>query len=431
MSELSVEALVEQVLARNPALPQMIAAWQAASARYPQATSLDDPMFSPTLGPATYGSSNVDPAYRLEISQKYPFPGKLRLRGENALAEASAAGNEVEDVRLQLIEAARNAFYDYYLVDRALAVNEESLRLLREFRENALRRYRAGLAVEQDIFQADVEIGRTRDRTFLLLRNREVAIARLNTLMHLPPDLPLPPPPRPVSWESVIAILPLLPPPVSGLFAGSLGIAARFLPGPLPAVGELRSLALERRPDLQALANRINAEEASLALAYREYYPDFEPFFMYDRFMGNTPEMRDLAYMLGVKVNLPVRSERRRGAVAEAQARIAQRRAELARQTDQVNFEVQQAHAQVRESQRVVRLYEEEVLPAARNNVRAAQAYYVGGRIPFLTLLEAQRNVVNLQDRYYEAIADYFRRLAALERVAGGTFSPWPKKGLP
>src|SRR5262249_37458612 len=41
-AELSVDALVEQILARNPTVAQMTAAWQAASARYPQVTSLDD-----------------------------------------------------------------------------------------------------------------------------------------------------------------------------------------------------------------------------------------------------------------------------------------------------------------------------------------------------------------------------------------------------
>src|SRR5438093_10843198 len=34
--ELTAELLIEQVLARNPSLAEMEAAWQAASARYPQ-----------------------------------------------------------------------------------------------------------------------------------------------------------------------------------------------------------------------------------------------------------------------------------------------------------------------------------------------------------------------------------------------------------
>src|SRR5215831_4340524 len=37
--ELSVGTLVEQVLARNPSLAQMVAAWKAAQARYPQVTA--------------------------------------------------------------------------------------------------------------------------------------------------------------------------------------------------------------------------------------------------------------------------------------------------------------------------------------------------------------------------------------------------------
>src|SRR5882724_4625876 len=41
---LALETLVADVLARNPSLEQMTAAWQAASARYPQVRALDDPM---------------------------------------------------------------------------------------------------------------------------------------------------------------------------------------------------------------------------------------------------------------------------------------------------------------------------------------------------------------------------------------------------
>jgi outer membrane protein TolC len=124
-----------------------------------------------------------------------------------------------------------------------------------------------------------------------------------------------------------------------------------------------------------------------------------------------------------------VRKARRLAAVSEAESRLAQRRAELARLTDQANYEVQQAYEQVREAERVVRLYEKEILPAARNNVRAAQAAYVPGKIPLLALIEAQRNSVNLQDRYYEAVADYFRRLATLERATGGSLSLTPADG--
>jgi outer membrane protein TolC len=403
MSELSVDALIQQVLARNPTLAQMVAAWQAASARYPQVTSLDDPMLAVTLGPQTYFSNTVNPAYRVNIQQKFPFPGKLGLRGQVAQAEASAAGLDVDDMRLQLVQSAQDAFYEYYLADRSLEVNAENLRLLKRFRENAKTRYENNLVPQQDFLQADVEIGRENERRLALEEMRHIVIARINTLMHLPPDSPLPPPPNRLSVSESLA-----------------------------EAKELRATALSRRPDLQALAKRIDADQAALALANKEFYPDFTPFAMYDRFMGNNSQSQPLAMMIGVSVNLPVRRDRRFAAVEEAQARLNQRRAELERQIDQVNFQVQEAYEKVYKSEQAVRIYEKTILPAAKLNVEAAQSAYETGKIPFLSLIEAQRNIVTLRDRYYEAVADYFRRWATLERVIGGpAVPPAPFLGAP
>src|SRR5262249_19181530 len=147
------------------------------------------------LAPASIGFNEVELGGRLEISQKYPFPGKRALRGQAALAEAGAAERDVEDMRLQLIESAKNAFFDYYLVHRALGVNDEGVRLLREARNSAEARVRSSKASLQEVLQIDVEIGRQQERRINLERTRKVATARINTLLHLAPDQALPPPP--------------------------------------------------------------------------------------------------------------------------------------------------------------------------------------------------------------------------------------------
>lgn len=107
---LSLSALVEEVLKRNPSLAEMTAAWQAAAARYPQVVSLEDPMAGVTLGPGSIGSDMVEFGYRIDVSQKLPFPGKLRLKGEAATAEASAALHDIDETRLTLVESARTPF---------------------------------------------------------------------------------------------------------------------------------------------------------------------------------------------------------------------------------------------------------------------------------------------------------------------------------
>lgn len=387
---LAVGPLVDEVLRRNPTVAQMVAAYEAASQRYGQVTALDDPMFGASGAPSSLGSPDVDVAYRVELSQKIPFPGKRRLRGAMALAEASASAQDIENARIELREAATRAFYEYYLVGRALAVNRENARLLEEFRENARSRYGAGQAPQQDLTQADVELGRQGERQLGLERMRRVALARINTLMHLAPDTPLPPPPT--ELESAPAL-------------------------PEGGAAPLIELALARRPDLVSLSNRIEAEQAALALALKEYRPDVEVMGAYDAYW-QAPE-DDLRTQVGMRVNLPKRG-RRRAAVAEARAKIAEKSAEFSRRMDEVRMEVTEAYEMARESEGAIRLYTERILPAAEENVKAAQSAYVAGQIPFMTLVEAERNLIELRDRSYEATAGYFKRRAALERALAG-----------
>jgi outer membrane protein TolC len=383
---------VRAVLDRNPTLDEMRAAAAAVAARYPQVTSLDDPAVAVTSAPGSIGSPHADFANRVELSQKLLYPGKRGLKGQAAAAEAAAAGREVDDTRLSLVAAARVALADYYLAGQGTAVARENLNLLRGFRQNAEARYKTGQAQQQDMLQADVELARQEERLVALRRARAVAVARINTLAHLPPDGPLPPP------------------------ADLRGTS------PIPDVAGLRAVAAGTRPDVRAAADRLAAEEASLALALKEYSPDVDVMAAYDGFWQGE-NGRPLQWQVGARVNLPVRYARRGGAVAEARARVAQRRAELARLADRVNFEVQEAWEQVREADDVVRLYEGKVLPAAEANVKEAQAGYVAGRVPFLNLVEAQRNRVALKGRYFEAVAESVRRRAALDRTVGGATS--------
>jgi cobalt-zinc-cadmium efflux system outer membrane protein len=136
--------------------------------------------------------------------------------------------------------------------------------------------------------------------------------------------------------------------------------------------------------------------------------------------MGNG-QMRDLAPQVGIRMNLPVRTGKRNAAVAEAHAKIAQRSFELAAKIDQVKFQVQESYEQVLESERILDLYERQILPQADENVRSAQSAYVTGKAPFVSLIEAQRSFIALRDRNFEATADYFRRRATLDRLVGQT----------
>jgi outer membrane protein TolC len=385
-AELSVEQLVAEVQARNPSLQAASAAWRAAAERYPQVVSLDDPMFSYMLTP-TDGLGTMDHGgWMVQASQEVPWPGKRALRGSAAAAEADAMRGNIGDARLRLAEAARVAFADYYMAWRQTEVNQSTRDLVTQLREIAAQQYQVGQVTQQDILQAEVELAELETRSAELTRDREVARARINTLLHRAADHPLPPPPREVP-----------------------------LPEELPAVESLQQIALGSRPDLYAESARIRTEEANLALSCKEYCPDVNLIARYDGFM---PE--DMRPQVGMDVNVPLRNARRAAAVREAAQRLAQRRAEYQDRLDQVRFEVHAAFSRAVQAERVMLLYRDKTLPASERNLESAQANYTTGKLDFLRLLDAERQLNVQREKYFAAQAEYQRRLAELERAVGG-----------
>jgi cobalt-zinc-cadmium efflux system outer membrane protein len=389
--ELQIERLLGEVLARNQTLQAMRAAWLAAAQRYPQERALDDPVFTSMVAPASLnsgiaGAPGNSAGYIVGGAQTLPWFGKRTLRGETALAESRAARWDADDARLAIIEATGIAYYDYYLVRQNLALNEQNRLKLGEFHDIAARKYEANLAPQQDVLQAEVELAELARRQIELERLARIALARLNTLMHRPPAADLPPPPA------------------------QLDAPPRAL-----SSAELRATALLRRPDLAALGAKLRAEQSRLALAYKGYYPDFEVFGRYDSFWSQ-PSLRG---QVGVNMNVPLYRDKRAAAVREAQWRLSQRRAEYEQRIDDINREVQTAFERFDESQQTVGLYTHQILPAARKNVASAFAAYEAGGGDFLRLVAAQRQLIALQERYQESVADYHRRRVELERVAG------------
>ena len=386
-AHLERDALVQAVLERNPTLRAARQAWQAALERVPQATSLDDPMLSYSFGPLSIGSDEARYGQVASLSQRFPFPGTLRLRGEVARAEAEVARHGYEAAHLGLGYMAALLFADYYYVHRSIEINEEHVTLLEDFKRIATVQYAAGTAAQQDPLQAEVELAHLLHRGVVLAATRAVLVAQINALLHERPEAPLPPPP-----------------------------AALPRPGPEAAeTAELQEEAVRERPELRAAASAIEAREAAVDLRELGFRPDFELMSSYNSMWG----MGAHRWMVGVGVRLPLRRGRIRASVAEAQARLEQARSERERLEDEARSEVQQAHARLEEARHVVELHRSRLLPAARDQVQAALSGFRVGRNSFLAVIEAERNQRTTRLGLEAALADYDRAGARLDRAVG------------
>lgn len=387
LDRLHRDVLVRAVLERNPSLEAARQAWRAAAARPAQVGALEDPMLSYGIAPLSIGSSDVNFGQEIRVEQPIPFPGRRSLRRSQAEAEAEAALSDYRTALLELATTAALLFEDYRLVHRAIEINQEHLRLLRDFQEVAAARYAAGLASQQDPIQAEVEGAEILQRGVELEAERQGLMARLNALLHRRPGLSLPPP-APGTAE------------------------------PRPALSSpeaLEEAAIAARPEVAERLAELRARQVGIDLARRERKPDFG-------LMGSYSSMwmdAEHRWMAGVSVNLPVWRKRIEAAEAEATARVGEAESELDHLEIEIRASVRESLARLDEVRRRIELFNDRLLPAVRDSIQAARVAFETGQTSFLSVIEAERGLRRAQLGYEQALADLRRREVELDRAVG------------
>ena len=297
------------------------------------------------------------------VSQRLPWPGKLSLEETVSKAEADAQRCDYEAARRELALTASLLYDDYFVAVRSIEINAHHVELLRSMHGAAIAQFEAGRASAQVPLQAEFELTHMEHDTVILASQRDVTVAQMDELLHRDPELPLPPPPKD------------LPMPAGANVA---------------APEKLETEAVDHRPDIAGARERAQAEEARAERAQRESYPDVTVSTSYNS-MWDTPEHR---WMVGLSFNLPVQLGRRRGAVDEANAMRAQYEADAARMSDAWRAPRSSSpSSNSEEADHVLHIFDERLLPIARQQVDAAQAAFISSQTPFVSLIDAEKNL--------------------------------------
>ena len=245
----NVDQLVDEALQNNPEILAAKKRWEVFKEKIPQASALEDPMFSFGIInlPTNFSFKDEDMTMKeFSISQKVPFPGKRPLMREMASKEAEAVSTEIQSKMHQIIKDVKTAYYDLSHVYRTTEVAQRNKKILEDFAKIAETRYSVGEGIQQDVFKAHVEVSKMVDELIMLSQRKRALEAKLNTLLNRPPETPMGEP------EEVIF----------RKFSFTLE--------------ELQKMALEMNPTLKGMKKMIEAKEKAYALAKREYYPDFK-----------------------------------------------------------------------------------------------------------------------------------------------------------
>jgi outer membrane protein TolC len=198
-----------------------------------------------------------------------------------------------------------------------------------------------------------------------------------------------------------------------------LEIAGNYAaPGDLPSIDELEQLAILHRPELAGLRTQIAKSKDEGHATRLAMKPDFTAALGYMLMPAGSGSRN--AYMAEMTVNLPwLNRDRHAGESKQADAATAVTQAELEARTSGVFLEVRQAQIATLAAEKRLKVYRDTMLPQAEAAFKASTAAYQNNRAEFLTLIDSQNLLLDIQTAYYKASAAADTGVAELERSIG------------
>ncbi len=391
-------AAVEELLAlaqqHNPELAAMRLEAEAAAERIYSAGALPDPILRAELMDITNAGTKASPSLlpnrvgstRYSATQAVPFWGKRDLKRALVEAEANQAQGRASLTWTELSARIKTDFAQYYLLFRSEKLTQEILGLLSSLERIAQARYATGLAAQQDVIRAQVELTGLRSELVMLEAERHQAMARLNTLLRRAPDAPLAEPQR---------------------------------LRPLPDSARLHFAALEDRlraknPQLFTIDAQVAASEKNRELVLKNRYPDFVFGVSPTQVGGQIKE-----WGLMVELNIPLQQQTRRAQEREADTMLTAARSRKEAAINQLLGDLAENVSGLDAARRVEMLTATSLLPQAEATFQAALIGYQTGKVDFATLLDAQRQILKAKLDVLNAQAAAQVRLAEIEKLLG------------
>ncbi len=377
----------------NAGLEAAFEQWKAALEQVPQSGALPDPKF-------TYGyfikeiETRTGPQrQRFSLTQTFPWFGKIEARTDVASAAAKAAHMRYEAAKLELFFNVKDLFYEYAYLGQAVELAKQNLELLKHFEEVARTRYTAATGSHPDIIRAQIELATFEDKLKSLEEMRTPVVTGLNSVLNCRNDSLLPWPAKrqfvPVTLEHQVL--------VDKTIAGN--------------------------PQLKALDFELAAAKAKIELAKKKFYPDIS--------VGVDWIQTDEAVSAGVRdsgkdpiiamfsINLPFWTDSYKAALLQAKAQMRSHTAGKVQSRNDLLAQLAKVLYEFEDSTRKAGLYGGILIPMAKEMLEASEVAYQSGTVDFLSLIDAQRTLLEFELSYERAVTTNLQKLARLEMLVG------------
>ncbi len=389
---LELPTLIKEATDRNPAIITAREKWQSAQEIIEARRALPDPQLNYTYFVDPIETRVGPQRHILGAKQKFPFYGKRALMAQVASKEAEALEETYEAVRQEVIRQVKKNFYQLFYISTIVDITKNEQEVLRRFEHIARTKYATGKGSQQSILKVQVEMSQLEDKLLALSKQKQTAAAMLNTLLDRPADHPLGKPVQP-NFRKFYFIK-----------------------------DELFRMARENRPELRAGISLIEKSDRAYDLAKKAYYPDLTigaNYFQIDEGPLPFPDNGQDAFNVMVSINIPIWRSKLSSQVKSASQMIKAQKNHYESTLNQALFEVEDTYFKIQTARETFDLYKNVLIPQADQSLKSAEVGYITGIVSFLDLLDAERVLLQIQFRYWNAYTDYLERIADMERAVG------------
>lgn len=402
-ADLKLQDLIDEALRNNPEIRSAQSKVSALKFRIPQVESLPDPMFM--FGYQNEGVRNLytfgkdmapDSQWMFSVSQMFPFPGKLSLKGEMAASDFESALARYESLKLRTVSKVKELYYSLFLAYKNIDLIGEQKNLFSRIEDAAESRYKTGTGSLQDLLMAQTEKYMLLEKEEMLKQKIQSIEAMLNYTTGRDINAPLG---RPTKIEATP-------------FNYSLN--------------ELLEIAASNSPDIKALKRMVAGTEAKLKMARREYYPDFTLTATYFARSTQFPDM----WSITTTINIPLfYKTKQRESVNESMSLLSEASNELDAAKFMIFSSVRDVYSMLKTSERLMDLYKSGIIPKIRQDIQLSLAGYTAGKTDALTVLASIKNIIDSEVLYWTQFVEREKAVAKLEELTAMKITVYCNRG--
>jgi outer membrane protein TolC len=393
-----LDQMIEQAILLSPKIKMLEAKRNAAYSGIYKNTNLPDPVL--TLGlvnvPTNSFSFDQDPMTQkiVGVRQSFPFPGKLSAIEDASAIDTLIIDQEIRDSENEIRKIVSEKYYELSYLRRSIELSKESKLLLQDIAKVVGTKYTVGSASQQNLLKVQLEITNITQKIDEVESRKQSALAELNALLFRDENAQIN-----VEYFEDLDFIDL-------------------------STDRLDSTARIYRPYLKGIRYAENKSELNRYAAEKDYYPNITLGLQYafrEQIAATGLQLDNLLSVV-VGVTLPFNYGGKVSAKVEESISMQQfysNQYSLALQSLQSNFGG--AVANLNSLEERIKLFEEGLLPQAKQNLTATLSHYQVGHIDFINVIDAQDQLFKIETNVYRLKTNYLKQISDLEFLVGKT----------